>query len=49
MQCPKCGFENPKGFQFCGKCAHPLEEKAYMAQPFNHLKCPGGGFAPKAG
>jgi len=28
MECPKCEFENPDDFKFCGKCAHPLEEKA---------------------
>ena len=25
MKCPKCQFENPDGFLFCGKCAHPLQ------------------------
>ena len=24
MQCQSCGFENPKGMIFCGKCASPL-------------------------
>lgn len=24
MQCEQCGFENPPGMQFCGKCAAPL-------------------------
>jgi len=28
MNCPKCGFENPDGFKFCGECAHPLEANA---------------------
>ena len=27
MKCPKCGFENPNGFKFCGGCTHPLAEK----------------------
>lgn len=27
MKCPKCGFENPDGFKFCGECTHPLAEK----------------------
>jgi class 3 adenylate cyclase/tetratricopeptide (TPR) repeat protein len=26
MKCPKCQFENPEGFEFCGKCAQRLEE-----------------------
>jgi len=25
MRCPKCQFDNPKGMQFCGKCASKLE------------------------
>lgn len=24
MQCPSCGFENPEGMNFCGKCASPF-------------------------
>ena len=24
MPCPDCGFENPEGFSFCGKCAASL-------------------------
>ncbi|MBI2486035.1 MAG: AAA family ATPase [Deltaproteobacteria bacterium] len=24
MQCQSCGFENPEGMNFCGKCASPL-------------------------
>lgn len=24
MQCPQCGFDNPTGMNFCGKCANPL-------------------------
>lgn len=27
MKCPKCGFDNPDGFRFCGDCTHPLTEK----------------------
>jgi len=27
MECPRCGFENPDSFKFCGECAHPLMEK----------------------
>ncbi|MFH0986157.1 MAG: zinc-ribbon domain-containing protein, partial [Candidatus Omnitrophota bacterium] len=25
MKCSKCGFENPEGMNFCGKCAAKLE------------------------
>jgi class 3 adenylate cyclase/predicted ATPase len=24
MKCARCGFENPEGFTFCGKCGSPL-------------------------
>jgi class 3 adenylate cyclase/tetratricopeptide (TPR) repeat protein len=24
MRCPSCGFENPEGMKFCGRCASPL-------------------------
>ena len=24
MKCPKCQFENPEGFKFCGECGHNL-------------------------
>jgi len=24
MLCTSCGFENPEGMNFCGKCANPL-------------------------
>jgi class 3 adenylate cyclase len=24
MHCPRCGFENPEGMNFCGQCASPL-------------------------
>ena len=26
MKCAKCHFENPVGFQFCGKCGEKLGE-----------------------
>jgi class 3 adenylate cyclase/tetratricopeptide (TPR) repeat protein len=26
--CPRCGFDNPDGFRFCGSCASPLEERS---------------------
>jgi class 3 adenylate cyclase len=34
MQCASCGFENPEGMSFCGKCGAPL-----------HLSCSQCGFA----
>jgi len=27
MECPKCEFENPDGFKFCGECTHPLTDQ----------------------
>src|SRR6266545_2006966 len=27
MRCPSCGFENPEGMNFCGKCAAPLNPR----------------------
>jgi len=27
MRCSSCGFDNPEGMNFCGKCANPLTEK----------------------
>lgn len=24
MRCPNCGFKNPEGMNFCGKCGAPL-------------------------
>ncbi len=26
MKCPNCQFDNPEGFEFCGKCGQRLEE-----------------------
>ncbi len=28
MNCPKCGFESPPGFKFCGGCGHNFAEAA---------------------
>lgn len=28
MQCTQCGFANPAGFAFCGKCGNPLTRRA---------------------
>ncbi|MBI3327044.1 MAG: zinc ribbon domain-containing protein [Nitrospinae bacterium] len=38
MRCPSCGFENPEGMKFCGKCATPLG-----------LRCPQCGFENPVG
>src|SRR5687767_366710 len=27
MHCSRCGFENPEGMNFCGKCAAPLRPR----------------------
>jgi class 3 adenylate cyclase len=27
MQCPNCGFANPEGMNFCGKCATSLQTR----------------------
>src|SRR5437867_2730709 len=27
MRCPNCGFENPEGIKFCGRCAAPLKRR----------------------
>ena len=38
MRCPSCGFGNPEGMNFCGKCARPLAPR-----------CPQCGFENPAG
>src|SRR5215470_6687295 len=38
MRCASCGFENPDGMNFCGKCATPLSPR-----------CPQCGFANPPG
>src|SRR5216684_6390653 len=38
MRCASCGFENPEGMNFCGKCASPLPSR-----------CPQCGFANPPG
>ncbi|MGH7286974.1 MAG: zinc ribbon domain-containing protein, partial [Myxococcota bacterium] len=32
MDCPSCGFANPKGFKFCGSCAEPLRPSGTCAR-----------------
>ncbi len=32
MQCEKCGFENPPGMHYCGKCAAPLKRPCPSCQ-----------------
>src|SRR5262249_10838185 len=38
MRCVSCGFDNPEGMNFCGKCASPLSPR-----------CPQCGFETPAG
>src|SRR5262245_58086401 len=38
MHCANCGFENPEGMKFCGRCASPLS-----------ARCPQCGFANPPG
>jgi class 3 adenylate cyclase/tetratricopeptide (TPR) repeat protein len=33
MRCPDCGFDNPEGFHFCGKCGHHLDRSASGRPP----------------
>jgi len=32
VDCPSCGFANPKGFKFCGSCAEPLRPSGTCAR-----------------
>ena len=32
MKCPKCQFENPDGFKFCGNCTHPLDTQSDVTE-----------------
>ena len=38
MECPKCHFENPEGFQFCGKCGKELVAPPKGAKPISASK-----------
>lgn len=42
MRCPQCGFDNPPGFDFCGKCRAALSSVAdppgLMAHDLNRLR-----------
>ena len=33
MKCPKCGFDNPSNFKFCGNCGTSLIEKEIPCMP----------------
>lgn len=33
MHCPRCDFENPAGFRFCGSCGFALEPQSVAAEP----------------
>jgi class 3 adenylate cyclase/tetratricopeptide (TPR) repeat protein len=42
MKCPKCQFENPEGFLFCGKCGSKLEKvcpKCNFSNPSDFKYC----------
>jgi hypothetical protein len=42
MHCPKCQFENPDGFAFCGKCGTQLDRvcaKCNFANPADFVYC----------
>jgi hypothetical protein len=36
MRCVSCGFENPDGMNFCGKCAAPLTPRCSQCGFENH-------------
>lgn len=38
MQCPKCGFENPIGFAFCGRCGTSLQSATPAPSPREERK-----------
>ena len=40
LHCPRCGFENPTGFSFCGRCANPLTDQASAFPPATTEKQP---------
>ena len=37
MKCPKCQFENPDEFKFCGRCAHQLEPLPEIEKTIDQL------------
>ena len=42
MKCPKCKFDNPDGFAFCGKCGGKLERvcpKCNFSNPLEFIYC----------
>ncbi len=45
MQCKSCGFENPEGFNFCGKCSTPLLDT--RCQKCGFINPPGFGYCGK--
>ena len=39
MKCGRCGFENPEGFAFCGKCGQPLIAPVHLTTAdLEHLR-----------
>ena len=41
LRCPRCGFENPVGFYFCGRCASSLTDQTQDFAPVQTEKQPG--------
>jgi class 3 adenylate cyclase/predicted ATPase len=41
LRCPRCGFENPAGFSFCGRCAGSLSDQTQDIAPLQAEKQPG--------
>src|SRR5512146_72577 len=39
-RCPQCGFDNPSGFAFCGRCGTPLTEQVPAAPPIQNENQP---------
>src|SRR5579864_1713190 len=33
MHCPQCGFDNPTGFAFCGRCGNPVARRRNESLP----------------
>lgn len=36
MRCPRCGIENPAGFEYCGRCSMSLRVKPSAEKPEHH-------------
>lgn len=40
IYCPRCGFESPAGFAFCGRCGSPLADQNSTFTPIQVEKQP---------